>query len=160
MGEYDDKFLVTCQICGEHLRVINSLHLKLHDKTVDEYREEYPHAHTSQIPCIECGGMITDSQTVNRKYCDMCKDAVRRRQDREVKRKEWRERHRNLSPDDKEILGHQHYPGLGTQDPTTWLDEIELDGVKRIKGAVWLQQEKKRLGAGTNSRGGSPKMPY
>jgi len=150
--EYEKRFKVICEICGESYRVINDFHLKHHGITVDEYRIQFPEAPTSRIPCIECGEIIFDSTTVNRSYCDECKEEVRRRQNRENKRRKFREHHRNLSQRDLAILADHHYTGLGTSEPSTWLDEIEVNGEPRISGAVWLERERIRLGSKGNIR--------
>jgi len=138
--EYDERFLVECQVCQKKMRIINHFHLKWHELSVDEYRARFPDAPTSRIPCIECGTMIEDSLTVNQNYCEDCFKDRRKRMNRERKRKTSRELHRNLSPDDRKIIGDHHYPGLGTTEPTTFLKKIEVNGDERVQGAVYLEQ--------------------
>ncbi len=147
MREYDKKFLVECQVCGKILRVINALHLKQHNLTVEGYRSRYPDAPFSKFMCTECGNIIEDSPSTSPGYCDRCRGEVRRRKNRESKRRRSRELHRNLSKDDISVIADHHYPGLGTTEPSTWLDKITIDGAERIEGAVWLQMERRKRGA-------------
>lgn len=152
MSDYDEKFMVTCQVCERKFKVINAFHLRMHELTVPEYLALYPDADLSRIQCEECPTIITDSRSVYRRYCETCSKEVRKRQNRERKRKELREQHRNLSKEDLDIIGDHHYPGLGTSEPSTWLNEIVVDGEPRVEGAMWLQEEMKKRGARSNLR--------
>jgi len=150
--EYTEKFKVTCEICKKKFRVINALHLKTHGISVSEYRELYPDAPLSQVVCEECGTIITNSRSSKQRFCRECFVERERNRLREHMGRKWRQEHRNLSEKDREIIGNHHMTGLGTGAPTTYLDEIEVDGVMRIKGAAWLERWRKEHGLKNNFR--------
>ena len=74
--DYDPNAdLVKCEICGAELRIVNTLHLKKHDMTLEEYVQKFPNAelgyarkkkkkhrkshsleNSQKITCAVCGG--------------------------------------------------------------------------------------------------------
>lgn len=52
---FDENGKIICQICGKSYLVVNPLHLKTHNITIDEYKERFPDAPMSTKEHIKRG---------------------------------------------------------------------------------------------------------
>lgn len=80
--------------------------------------------------CSDCGKTIYRYRVHPHRLCQLCWNEYRKRRYRGRFKTDFR----------------NHYPVLqkpGTSAPTTNLKIIRVNGKQRVKGAVWLQQQRK-----------------